>query len=46
MNWGAIINRQNSTPDNKERRTKMAMAWIAYRKAYGSVPHSLILRAM
>lgn len=34
------------TKDNKQRRTNMAMAWIDYRKAYDSVPHSWIIKCM
>lgn len=34
------------TRDNKKRHTNLSMAWIDYRKAYDSVPHSWILDCM
>ena len=32
--------------DCKKRRTNLAMAWIVYKKAYDSVPHSSIMETL
>ena len=32
--------------DNKSRHTNLTMAWIDYKKAYDSIPHSWILRCL
>ena len=32
--------------DSRRRKTNLAVAWIDYQKAYDSVPHSWILKAM
>ena len=34
------------TKDNKKRNTNLAMAWIDYKKAFDSVPHSWIVKCM
>jgi hypothetical protein len=34
------------TKDNKRRHTNLAMAWIDYRKAFDSVPHSWLIKCM
>lgn len=37
---------QTVTKDSKGRRTNLAMAWIDYKKAYDSIPHSWILQSL
>ncbi|XP_067930646.1 uncharacterized protein [Watersipora subatra] len=32
--------------DSKRRQTNLAMAWIGYKKAYDSIPHSWILECL